>query len=36
MIPERYEQYEKVVTIGAVSFASVAGEKEASLDKIEA
>lgn len=36
MIPERYASYEKVVTVGAVNFASVAGDKEASLAKIEA
>ena len=35
MIPERYASYEKV-TVGAVNFASVAGDKEASLVKIEA
>ncbi len=36
MIPERYASYEKVVTLGAVNFASVAGDKKASLAKIEA
>ena len=36
MIPERYASYEKIVTVGAVNFASVAGDKEASLAKIEA
>ncbi len=36
MIPERYAPYEKVVTVGAVNFASVAGDKKASLAKIEA
>ncbi len=36
MIPERYLSYEKTVTVGAVNFASVAGDKEASLAKIEA
>ena len=36
MIPERYSSYEKVVTVGAVNFASVTGDKEASLEKIEA
>jgi len=36
MIPERYSSYEKIVTVGAVNFASVAGDKEASLAKIEA
>jgi predicted amidohydrolase len=36
VIPERYANYEKVVTVGAVNFASIAGDKEASLTKIEA
>ncbi len=36
MIPERYASYEKIVTVGAANFASVAGDKEASLAKIEA
>jgi predicted amidohydrolase len=36
MIPERYASYEKVVTVGAANFASVAGDKAASLAKIEA
>ncbi len=36
MIPERYASYEKVVTVGAVNFASAAGDKAANLAKIEA
>ena len=36
MIPERYASYEKVVTLGAVNFASVNGDKQATLRKIEA
>ncbi len=36
MIPERYASYEKVVTVGAVNFASIAGDKQACLEKIEA
>jgi len=36
MIPERYADYERFVTVGAVNFASVAGDKEACLAKIEA
>ncbi len=35
MIPERYASYEKTVTLGAVNFASVTGDKAASLEKIE-
>ncbi len=36
MIPERYSSYEKVVTVGAVNFTSIPGDKEATLAKIEA
>jgi predicted amidohydrolase len=36
MIPERYAGYEKVVTLGAVNFATVPGDKAATLAKIEA
>lgn len=36
MIPERYAPYEKVVTVGAVNFAGVPGDKAATLAKIEA
>lgn len=36
MIPEAYAKYEKIVTLGAVNFASVPGDKEATLAKIEA
>jgi len=36
MIPERYAAYEKVVSLGAVNFASIPGDKEATLKKIEA
>ncbi len=36
MIPERYAAYEKVVTIGAVNFTSIQGDKAANLAKIEA
>ena len=36
MIPERYASYEKVVTVGAVNFTSIRGDKEATLAKIEA
>lgn len=36
MIPERYAAYEQIVTLGAVNFAHVAGDKEATLQKIEA
>jgi predicted amidohydrolase len=36
MIPERYSRYEKTVTLGAVNFASVPGDKAANLEKIEA
>jgi N-carbamoylputrescine amidase len=36
VIPERYASYEKVVTLGAVNFATVPGDKEATLEKIEA
>ena len=35
MIPERYAAYEKTVTLGAVNFASVTGDKAATLEKIE-
>jgi predicted amidohydrolase len=36
VIPERYARYEKSVSIGAVNFTSVPGDKEANLAKIEA
>ena len=36
MIPERYASYEKTVTVGAVNFTPVLGDKEATLAKIEA
>ena len=36
MIPERYASYEKVVTLGAVNFAAIRGDKAATLAKIEA
>ena len=36
MIPERYANYEKVVTIGAVNFTPVPGDTVANLEKIEA
>ena len=36
MIPERYASYEKVVTVGAVNFTPVRGDKPANLAKIEA
>ncbi len=36
MIPERYASYEKTVTLGAANFASVTGDKAATLEKIEA
>lgn len=36
MIPERYARYETVATLGAVNFASVHGDKTATLAKIEA
>ena len=36
MIPERYASYEKVVTLGAVNFTVIPGDKEATLAKIEA
>lgn len=36
MIPERYASYEKTVTLGAANFASIAGDKAATLEKIEA
>ncbi|MCB1688347.1 MAG: hypothetical protein KDI33_07670 [Halioglobus sp.] len=36
MIPERYAGYEKVVTLGAVNFTCISGDKAANLAKIEA
>ena len=36
MIPERYASYEKTVTVGAVNFAAIHGDKAATLDKIAA
>ncbi len=36
MIPERYAAYEKVITVGAVNFTSIPGDKAATLAKIEA
>ena len=36
MIPERYASYEKIVTVGAVNFTSIPGDKAANLAKIEA
>ena len=36
MIPERYASYETVVTLGVVNFATIRGDKEATLQKIEA
>jgi len=36
MIPERYAQYEKAVTIGVVNFMSIPGDKAANLAGIEA
>ncbi len=36
MIPERYASYEKVVTVGAVNFTPVPGDKASNLAKIEA
>ncbi len=35
MIPERYSGYEKTVTLGAVNFTCVPGDKAANLAKIE-
>jgi predicted amidohydrolase len=35
MIPERYAAYEKTVTVGAVNFAAVPGDKQATLAKME-
>ena len=35
MIPERYACYEKVVTLGAVNFTAIHGDKSATLAKIE-
>ena len=35
MIPERYAAYDKVVTVGAVNFSSIPGDKAANLAKIE-
>ena len=36
MIPERYARYEKVVTVAAVNFSAVPGDKAATLAKVEA
>jgi predicted amidohydrolase len=36
MIPERYAPYEKHVTLGAVNFTAVPGDKAATLEKMEA
>jgi predicted amidohydrolase len=36
MIPERYASYEKVVTLGAVNFQAIRGDKPGTLEKIEA
>ena len=36
MIPERYASYESHVTVGAVNFESIPGDKHANLAKIEA
>jgi predicted amidohydrolase len=35
MIPARYQQYEKTVTVGCVNYDSVWGDKAANLDKIK-
>jgi predicted amidohydrolase len=35
MIPERYASYEKTVTVGAVNFTSIPGDKAATLAKLE-
>lgn len=35
MIPERYRQYEKSVTLGCANFATVWGDKPANLEKIK-
>jgi predicted amidohydrolase len=35
MIPERYASYEKAVTVGAVNFTSIHGDKAGTLAKIE-
>jgi len=36
MIPERYANYDKIVTVAATNFAAVPGDKAATLDKMEA
>lgn len=36
MIPERYASYDPVVTVAATNFAAVPGDKNATLDKMEA
>ena len=36
MIPERYAAYEKTVTVACVNFGPVAGDKGATLAKLEA
>jgi predicted amidohydrolase len=36
MIPERYRAYEQTVTLAAVNFSAVTGNKAATLEKIEA
>ncbi len=36
MIPERYATYEKIVTVAAVNFGCIVGDKAANLAKIEA
>ena len=36
MIPERYASYQKIVTLGAVNFTTIHGDKPATLAKIEA
>jgi len=35
MIPERYQKYEKTVSIACVNFATVWGDKQANLEKIK-
>ncbi|MFC1994397.1 carbon-nitrogen hydrolase family protein, partial [Chloroflexota bacterium] len=36
MIPEEYQKYEKVVTVACVNFSPVAGNTEATLEKMKA
>ena len=36
MIPERYAQYEPIITLGAANFVAVPGDTRATLEKMEA